>query len=413
MNKHALGIQIALFLVIAFLITTQPTIFGFGASPIVFFLALMGLGIFTLYTGIHRTNTRIDTRAFSPIMGFGLGVFSIAVAYEEIRKLFDVEISPLMSDVIFTIDTMVDRVLSNQIPYSTIEMKGYTIQPPYMPMHFLPFVGKVFLPDMRWVWFIVLGVAVGIWGLKLAKLSLSKLALVMGIVLPSVILWMNILGHKANITLNVEWIIYAYYLLLGASLLTENTTFRGSMIGICLLSRFTLLFWIPFYLWWVYKKESGRNALKIVGWIGVWVLCVYVIPFLSRDIHCFERGLAYHGKLVYNFWNASDPEFLNKGIQLGYWIKHGLAVSNNSQLLIIQLLNLLLPIFTLGILEGIYQKRQRNIPLPFFALISLQLYLTVFYFLLPWSFNYYLLPLWAIIIVTMFAAKLHPKSDNV
>lgn len=191
-------------------------------------------------------------------------------------------------------------------------------------------------------------------------------------------MWVNVLGSDINIASNAEWLNYAYYLLLGVSLLTANVAFRGSMIAVCLLSRFSLLFWVPFYLWWVYKKESGKNAGKIIGWIGLWVMCVYIIPILSRDIHCFERGLAYHSLVMHNFWNASDPEFLNKGIQLGYWVKHGLSIANDTQLLIIQLLNLFLPILTLGILERIYQKRQRNIPLPFFALISLQLYLTVF-----------------------------------
>ncbi len=221
------------------------------------------------------------------------------------------------SDIIPTIVLAVRRLLGGETVYKTIDEWGYRLPLTYLPMQWLPYTpAEVLRFDYRWI-------AVGIYYLATAVIAFrcSRVAPFRGIVaalLSQYLVWM-VLKHDAGIaSVTVELMVAGYYMLLVAGLSGSSPLLRGAAIALCLLSRYSLVLWLP--LWaaveWlaVDKKGFYRSAIAI----AVLVLGIYIIPFLSQDWGAFLRGYRYYTEAALGEWSRLEgngvPYQLNRGV---------------------------------------------------------------------------------------------------
>jgi hypothetical protein len=240
--------------------------------PFSFSSFLLFIPVYLFYINLNNEQGYINngSKKFIPKFLWSiLGVLTILVTYEELRKNF-VRYSDFskISDVIPHAQTLYNRFAHGQFPYSPIVFGTYTLDPIYLPFHWLPiYFSQLWHFDVRWTGWGILAIMAGVYGWSVKSIVDNKVSLALALICPSLVLWAYILWVKGELSITYEIIIGAYYLLLGAGLMTRNYWIIGAGIVGCLLSRFTLLFWLPFFAFVVYKDVSLRK--NILFWSGV------------------------------------------------------------------------------------------------------------------------------------------------
>lgn len=191
-------------------------------------------------------------------------------------------INPLFSDIIPAIQIAVKRFLNGNYPYSPMTTLGYTTPFGYMPMQWLPYsIAELQHFDYRWV-------TVSIWGLAACIISYhsSKTNKYNGLIVILLALsgYYYITSYNATILgVSVELMIAGYYMLFIAGLNSKSYIIQGIVLSLCILSRFTLLLWLPLWAFTMLVSGNSKLFLKISSVIIVLILLLYIVPFLSKD----------------------------------------------------------------------------------------------------------------------------------
>ncbi|MEO0471812.1 MAG: hypothetical protein AAF206_19460 [Bacteroidota bacterium] len=305
------------------------------------------------------------------------------------------EINVANSDIIPQIQVLLERFLAGENPYQPITDWGYKLISPYLPMYWLPFgIPECFDFDPRWLCFSIF--VLGAFAL-IYQLSQQSMALPLKILLalaPGEYLWHYINAYPIVSSHTVELMIAGYYLLLTAALLSQNSWLRTIALICCLLSRFSLLLWMPLYVLIRWDQLTRRGFLKEMGGLLAAVSLLYLIPFFLRDPGFFFEGLAYHDKVALRNWTfepwfdaTGRPGILFKGVGLAGYVYEWFGGEVAQKLALIKKAQLVLSLLVsigLGILWRIRLKGNR-----IFALISLKIGLVVFYNLLAMPVEYY------------------------
>jgi hypothetical protein len=187
--------------------------------------------------------------------------------------------------------------------------------------------------------------------------------------------------------------VAGYYMLLICSLNSTNAVFRGLMIGICLLSRYSLLLWLPLataVVWW---SEPRKQFWQTVVTVIFFTAALYIIPFLSKDWGSFYRGYKYYDSSALGEWQHINP---STGKPFHLFAGHGIAYKfySLSNIPIGQRLKWLQKahlICSLGItlISGIwYWFNRKHIHHRIFLMGSFKLYLAVFLFFIQVPYLY-------------------------
>jgi hypothetical protein len=235
------------------------------------------------------------------IVGFCLLAPGIAAAFREMPA------EVRFSDIVPTLQVLVRRLLGGEAVYQPITEFGYYLPVTYMPMQWMPYtVAEWLAVDYRWV-------AVGIWALAagwlvLRSAYLSRLWQILAAVLMLLAaLWMIRRFDTGILTMTIELMVAGYYMCLVMSLNRQNPWIKGLFIAICLMSRYSLVLWLP--LWFVVELISGprMHVWRSVAVITGFVLLIYILPFLLPDPGSLGRGLkAYSGATAYA-WQQDGP----------------------------------------------------------------------------------------------------------
>ena len=249
--------------------------------------------------------------------------------------------------------------------------------PIYLPALWMPYSYPIALQfDMRWltvaaIWLCVaLCVLPGRWRRPLPWLLLS-------VALLSLLCWLHFEGSNNVIRLSEEGIIYLYYVLLAAALLSGNPWLAGIAAALCFLSRYALIGWLPFALVYLLYKKEYKYLWRFAA-AGAVTAALLLIPagLQPLKIHLNQPSLYIaHAERVWR----ENPEFFWHSLGLSKFFGPGGIRANHNTLLIGTFAAPLLFFFMI---------RKKQVPLPQALLAGLQIGLTIFYNFVDVSYLY-------------------------
>jgi hypothetical protein len=326
------------------------------------------------------------------ICGFGSLFSAIALS-----KIFaEIAISPSNSDILPSITFYVQRLIAGTDPYAPMQFPGWTVIPNYLPLRWLPFIPAEILHfDYRWVGFLALtAVLMGythrltLQGLSLRQISLHASA-------PWFMLFVFIYYDRLAFGNAVETLIAAYYLALAFSLFTRPIWIALG-ISLCLLSRFSFTFWLPAYSIMLFMHYGFKPSLRIASYVLIAFLSLYFLPFALKDMGAtFLEGLKYYDICALAEWSrqgwqepGSIPIHLSKGLGFAYYFYRGEG-TEVIQYAACKQFHQLICLATAALLTfGFYYFRTRGLNFKIYGIVSLKIYLTIFYGFFPMPYHY-------------------------
>ena len=298
------------------------------------------------------------------------------------------------SDVIPILQNYVGRFRSGEVVYRYLTDLPYPLFPNHLPWQWLPYV----LPDAWgidyrwWSWGLLLLLGFGAWQVALASQSSNWVEYVVKALLPAYLM-VRIVKHDPGLYSQVaEPTIIAYYCLLAAAVLSRSAFMQALALVLCLLSRYSVAFWVPLYFIMLWVEAGRRHALLVGGLTFIGIMGCYVIPFLSKDWTIFTHALHEYRLATLGEWSRSSLDgetgHIFNGLGLASWF-FAYAPGDVSQK--ISWLQRAHIVASLGTVIGfglLYWRWRRKIDYRYFALVALQAYLMVFYLFLQIPYAY-------------------------
>jgi len=350
---------------------------------IIYFLSGLGIGLLPLLP--QKLHAMLQDEAKIPItinrwlipIGFILiGGFFV---WQAISIISTLPIDVLSADMLPQIQVMCQRLIDGEKIYAPIMEIWNGKQPPYMPLMWLPFTFAQWAGiDIRFttIVFFLLGLYCTY---KLLPKSYAGNPLIVFVSFISLFMLLNFLLLKDKITfgLTEEGIVIAYYLFLALALISKKPILIGIAIACCLMSRFSLFFWVPMYLIHVFVYESRKQAYTVTAVIAIIILLVFLLPFGFRQPEYFLNIPADYHVGVDNALRYNDDEN-------GKYYQNFLGYARYFDISQIKLLHdlqiivaAILPFLMLGIYRLINKRIQLNTA--FFGICTLKIVLVFFY----------------------------------
>jgi hypothetical protein len=343
-----------------------------------------------------------------------IAVSSIFYAFTLLKPLYDkVIIRVSDSDIIPQIQRFCKEMVAGRFPYTPFDDFGYRMSPTYLPTQWLPYLPiEFFKIDPRYISSGILALVFLVFSVKIIKNGLSFFSGALLMAMP-VLLISLVIDHDSNIwSVTVEQLIMAYYLLLGISLTTTSRAFQVAAIVLCLMSRFSLLFWLPLFVFMVWTKEGTRATIKFSAWILAGCAVIYG-PFLLKDPHIFSNAQAYYDLATERCWTSDGKPTP---------IYHGLAFAiyffekTGDKVLQVAALKKYFLIITpsVSLLFGwIWWRYKDKFDFSLFAVCSLKISLAVFYAFISIPFSYlYVTPIiMSLVVLYRFGVLIKNKVE--
>lgn len=312
-------------------------------------------------------------------------------------------VDPLSSDILPSLELYVKRFLGGEKVYQPMEFPGWTVDPTYFPLLWLPYsFSEILQIDYRWTAFLVFVIGVYLYNLREVRYHLPYTEVVIKALLPFLFILAFIVYQKETFGLTVELLPIGFYLLLTLTIFTRARFLMGIGILLCLLSRYAFTFWLPVYFLLMWMELGFKNMIKVGLVVLVGVLVIYVFPFLWNDWEIFGKGLAYYDQTAVGQWypqswqQAGDkPWHLSRGMGFAIYFFDFLEGSPEMKLAINKKIHLLgSALAALMILAGYFYWRKKGLNRRIYMIVSLKFYLLIFYGLFQVPFSYlYMLPL--------------------
>ncbi|MFC7666765.1 hypothetical protein ACFQT0_04530 [Hymenobacter humi] len=213
------------------------------------------------------------------------------------------------SDIIPALTVYCQRFLAGEVVHRPLtEDLGYFLEPGYLPATWFPFIVPEYLRfDYRWM--SSFGLLLGVLGYLVVVVRLRRPAwVIFGLsALPLLFTYSILLTIPDIFSLTVEPLVVGYYLLLVAGVLLPSRPLLVAALVLCLLSRYSLVFWVPLYIGLLYFNESRRWAWALTGLAAAGVLALYVVPILSHDWGLFVRVQKVYTETTLGEWRHLNP----------------------------------------------------------------------------------------------------------
>ncbi|RQO30887.1 hypothetical protein DBR32_09235 [Taibaiella sp. KBW10] len=320
----------------------------------------------------------------------------IAIAFisrSNIALFLRVPVGPETSDVIPTVAELCQRYLKGSFVYEPIEKFGYHLPVTYLPMQWMPYlIAEKGGFDYRWI-------AIGIWIIAAVVLLIRSFRSqnVMVRFFAPVLLVMSyfyICYYNDSIVANViEMMVSGYYILLIVSLNTKNAVFRGLIIGICLLSRYSLLLWLPLAILVIFLSENRKHFWTTALTVFLFICILYVIPFLSKDWSIFYKGYKHYDISALGEWKhlniyTNKPFHLYSGHGIAFWFYERKGFPIEMRLKYLQKAHLFLCLGATAIMGIWYWFKRTKINDKIFLMGSFKIYLAIFLFFIQVPYLY-------------------------
>ena len=386
--------------------------FGPHASAVLFFIASLVIGFVGFKLSFQKANLfhplpsfplneRAKKNTSQPAYTYLFLALLCFLTYSLLSSIFDSSpILPEQSDIIPQTQVLTQRFLNHQFPYQTISFVGYDLFPTYQPLQWMPFtIAEAAGMDYRKLALVVLLLSIIVASVFLRKKSLSVAQLLLVCALP--FLPVLLIANETTIyERTLENLVVAYYLILCFALFSRSVFFVGIALVFCLLSRYSIILWIPLFLFMLYSSGERKKAGALILICAAGVLLIYVLPFFSQDNTIFQKGYLYHTKAALGEWQGQGwqqpgekPFQLFRGIGFAAFFYDYYNGSLEEKLKAFQILHLLLCIATCILLGIFFQLKRHKVTFAIFALASLKIYLSVFYHFIQIPYDYLFLTL--------------------
>ncbi|MFC2114329.1 hypothetical protein ACFLRI_03170 [Bacteroidota bacterium] len=418
MNKNRILIYIlyfAFFIEVAFN-TFWRGKFGIYISPVLLFVFSIAVGSIPLFLKppCNRISVNTSKKGISIFLYyilFGAGsIISFLIFRNIVRQMpFDFP----SSEVTTAIEVMSKRFLNSEFPYSLITEYGHNLTPTYLPFQWLPFtISSYFNFDHRYVVFAIWLISILLFTYSISKAKATLVTKLILICIPFITLIIFMLEIPTMFGVTIELLPSAYYIILTLTLLNSSLIIRSIGILLPLLSRFSFLFWLPFYFLLSFFTEKKYKSVITGVYVLILVGLFYLIPFLSKDPEIFSRGYDYYTKAALDEWhphtwqNENDKPFqLFRGIGFASWFYQSGKGTVEHRLELARKTHMILTILTALAMGLLYLYFRRKVPDRLYLLLSLKIYLVVFYAFIQVPYIY--LQLVPIFVSTLIIASVH------
>ena len=395
MKNHYLPVSI--LVILTFIETLCGTYFlefkqHMAFISIAYFISGLGIAIFPIVSAPVQLPDRAGLEKhfvlLNKILLWGFFAFiSFYLVFEARLIMQSMEIDYKLSDTLPQVKAMSQRLINGEKIYAPIREIWDGKQPPYLPMMWLPYVpAEYFGFDSRWtsVAFILAGLFLSF---RLLPVKLPANPILLSFTFMSLFMLLNFLLVKDRKTIGwtEEGVVIGYYLFLGFALARNSPVLIGIAIACCLLSRFSLFFWTPMFIVYVYLYESRRNAIVISSVVAAILFFVFLLPFGLKQPEYFLNIPADYHVGVDRAWASNYID--------GVYYPYSLGVAKFLDIAHIKLLHNLhiitaafVPLLAIAAFRFLRNKASLN--QAFFGLCSLKLSLVFFYNLIEVPYFY-------------------------
>lgn len=385
-------ITLAAFALLEFLMLSYlKAYFGIYFSPLVFFIASAGVSVTALvasyylqvekvpvyksYTGIY-----LCLPLLAGLIFLGYSVFSAHAIDHNQSDVFAQVLSPST------------WLLKGEYAYQDVVLPTYTMHNTYLPAQWGPFVLSVaFGFDPRWIplisWSLAFLVFVH-W--STASIRLNKTGQYVLFILTLILSLFSIAGfiikNPFDYSVTFEMLPVAYYILLVIALLRGSWWGIGLSMGLCLLSRFSVILLTPFLLWYIWQRYGKMIALKSVLASVALILLLFVLPFMTTDPQLPSKIVANYNNGALGEWQVhswqeagSEPYQIARGMGAAIFFKKLYEYDLKDGVHHLRQVG-----FTFSILSGLFliylfQRNKEHLNHDWLLLGGLKLYFTFFY----------------------------------
>jgi hypothetical protein len=345
-------------------------------------------------------------------------VIGIYVSYSILTLQYkQVALNPAYSDIIPQIQKFCERTLSFKYPYKPFYDFGYWMTPTYLPAQWMPYIPSEWLSfDPRFVTlfiFILAYIYYSILAIKGAKHPVFALIL---LVIP-VLLVSTVNDHDQGIwSVTVEMLIMSYYLVLGLGIAQQNYKLIAFALILCLMSRYSLVFWLPIYFFMLWSEKGMSFIFKLGLCIIAGCLLLYG-PFLLKDSNIFFNAQKYYDAASIGEWTReAKPGHLYNGLGFAVYFLERSEDSVAGIIHNIALLKKTMIVSSLcvsAILGYIWWRIKQTMDSTLFAICSLKISLAVFYAFIQIPYSYLYVTPFIISCVILFKVGKMPANQQV
>jgi len=371
-----------------FLLFSHHAGLGQTKNSILYFLVslLIGLLVFTRFykNDITVVASSAHTRKWNPLVIMLTIATTLLAAKEAYDVITTYPIDVHYSDIIPSIQIMVRRFVHGSEPvYAPVYDFGYLLSPTYLPMQWLPFsVAEVLHIDYRWISFSIWAIACFIVIMR----TFGSSNLVLKLLIPILFyLTYHLINVRENnfIRYTVESMVAGYYLLLIVSLNNTNWLFWGLSITLCLLSRFSLLLWLPLGMFAIFISGNKKALLLSIVLVAMLVTIIYIIPFLSKDWNAFGAGYEHYNRAAIAEWKNlnpfGEPNQLYAGTGFAHIFYHHFYQGDvPAQVTFVKKVHFVVSLVATLLMGTWYWYHRKKIDLRIFLIASFKIYLSIF-----------------------------------
>jgi hypothetical protein len=297
-----------------------------------------------------------------------------------------------LSDVLPQLTTQMKRWQAGEFPYQPVDVGTHIAYPVYLPLHWLP-TGLTSDPRNGGYYLMALSVILAAF-LLIRRTKAHLLAILLALCLPAAVLWSFIRGGEFDLPVSFELVIAAYYLVLAVGLKERHWGLIVLGTILCLLSRYTLVFWMPLMLILLWQTAGAKRALWSVGMVVTAVVLLYVWPFLLQAPEIFSEGLIYHNNAAISEWQGfGEPPVsytMERGIHFALHLKQFYVADVATQVKVARIIQAAVMLALFGWGWWLNQRYRHRIHAYDLALMMLYLVLIFFYAFGPLTYRYYM-----------------------
>ncbi len=397
-------VPVILFLLQIYLVYKGATHFGKLGNPFVLLAVSGAIPVYCLWHLLRSSKEpALATLSAKPVLIGGiLGAVSIAAFYKPLQSVLnEFKDYGSMSDVIPQLETLYNRFANGIFPYAPLEQYPWHPYPVYMPLNWFPVgLASPLHCDVRWVGILFLGICFVLWGIYIWRAKVPALTKLLIIALPAYLLWATIHWNKVDIGVTLETMIMAYYFVLAFGLLSRNLPLTIAGVILCVLSRYTMVFWLPLFL--IILWHNAPRSKNYISWLAIIasVLLLYILPFYAKDPSILTSGLAYHNHCYVDAWNGlGNPEqawVFDEGLNFSWFIREATSGTMEQRVFVGRSIQAAFMLLLFIAAWFGYRKWKEKIHFYDYSLLMLYCFLLLFFMTSPLTYRYYYMPLFMV-----------------
>lgn len=401
----------------AFCLIQGKTVFGIYTNPIIFFTS--GLLIVILPVFLPKKEIPVTTekkgfhKYFVTAVWLGVSVSILILAAHSMKK-YPIDVN--YSDILPTLDIMSSRLLKDGMVYRDVVIYstytgGY---PGYLPMHWLPAViPKYFGIDIRWavISIFIIGLSGYYFWLR-TKTTKNITATIVSALTPAFFSLLILAKMEQVAVGTAELMIAGYFILLCVGIVSNNMTLLVAGIVCCLLSRYSLILWLPLYFILLWINEGRNRTIRLLLYLAGLICLLFILPFFWQNPTAFSGIIkSYtHNVPMYEwggqYWQApgDKPYQLFQGLGMACFVYDNAKSSIEHKISFLLKLQIILSCSSVLIAGWwYYYKRKRNIDHKFLSLLALKFYFCFFYgfMVVPYSYLFWV-PLFVSVVILSY-----------